>query len=315
MSTIEVLMKTNVQPIHAIIGVLSLVMLSCGGPPPTDVPYDRAQAEAEIRAIENSWAQVAVSGDPAVIAGIFADEFVGVAPDGVRYTKQGFIDDTKAHPLGFTSIEIEEMKVRFEGNVAVAQGHETFTRKDGERGRFVWTDVLVRRGEKWQLIAAQDAMVPDAEQPRSVGLFEGSAPIEHAREGIDKTRSEYVAAWKAANASKIAELYTENALVLYPNQPAVTGRSAIVKYFERFFAEFPQNEFELTSEEIEIAGQWAFDRGAYRWKGIPRAGGEPAEDRGKYLVVLQRQASGEWKVARDMDNSDRSASQAARGTQ
>jgi uncharacterized protein (TIGR02246 family) len=308
-------MKTNIQPNHVIVGLLFLGMMSCGGPPPADASYDRTQAEAEIREIEQAWAQVAVSGDSAVIERIFADDFVGVAPDGAQYTKQGFIDDTKANPLGFSSNELKEMKVRFEGNVAVAQGHETFTRKDGKRGRFVWTDVLVRRVGKWQLIAAQDAMVPDAEQPTSVGLFEGSTSMEHARAGIDKTRSEYVAAWKAANAIKLAELYTDNALVLYPNQPAVMGRSAIVNYFKGFFAEFPQNEFELTSAEIEIAGPWAFDRGAYRWKGVPRAGGKPVEDSGKYLVILQRQASGEWKVARDMDNSDRSASQVTRGTQ
>ena len=308
-------MTTNIQPNHVIVGLLFLGMLSCGGPPPADASYDRTGAEAEIREIEHAWALVAVSGDPAVIERVFADDFVGVSPDGAQYTKQEFIADTKANPLGFTFNELKEMKVRFEGNVAVAQGHEVFTRKDGERGRFVWTDVLVRRDGKWQLIAAQDAMVRDAEQPTSVGLFEGSTAVEHAREGIDKTRSEYVAAWKAANASKIAQLYAENALVLYPNQPAVTGRSAIGDYFKEFFAEFPKNEFELTSAELEIAGPWAFDRGAYRWKGIPRAGGAPAEDSGKYLVVLRRQASGEWKIARDMDNSDRAASQVTRGTQ
>jgi uncharacterized protein (TIGR02246 family) len=308
-------MTTKIRLNHVIVGLLFLGMPSCGGPPPADALYDRTQAEAEIREIEHAWAHVAVSGDPAVIERIFADDFVGVAPDGAQYTKQGFIDDTKANPLEFNSNELKEMNVRFEGNVAVAQGHETFTRKDGERGRFVWTDVLVRRDGKWQLIAAQDAMVPDAEQPTSAGLFDGSTPMEHAREGIAKTRSEYVAAWEAANAGKIAQLYTENALVLYPNQPAVTGRSAIVDYFNGFFAEFPQNEFELISAEIEIAGPWAFDRGAYRWKGVTRAGGEPAEDSGKYLVILQRQATGDWKVARDMDNSDRSASQVTRGTQ
>ena len=306
--------RINLRPKHMTCALLLLGMLSCGGPPRSDAPYNRAQAETEIRKIENSWAQVAVSGDPSVIAHIFADDFVGVAPDGVHYTKQGFIDDTKAHPLGFTSTKMVEMKVRFEGNVAVAQGHETFARKDGERGRFVWTDVLVRRDGRWQLIAAQDAMVPDTAQTTGVGLFAGSTPKEQAREGIDKTRNEYVAAWKEANASKIVQLYTETALVMYPNQPALTGRGAIGDYFEGLFAECPKNEFELTSLEIEIAGQWAFDRGTYRWKGVPRAGAEPAEDRGKYLVVLQKQANGEWKVARDMDNSDRPASQSTRGT-
>jgi uncharacterized protein (TIGR02246 family) len=272
-------------------------------------PYDPTQAEAEIREIERSWAQVAVTGDPSVCEQIFADDFVGVAPDGTQYTKQAFIDDTKAHPLGFTANELDAMKVRFEGDVAVAQGQETFTRKDGAKGRFVWTDVLVRRGGKWRIVAAQDAMVPGTGQASGAGLFAGPE-----REGIDRTRNAYVAAWLAADAARVADLYTENAVILYPNQPAIQGKPAILAYFKAFFGEFGQNEFQLTSSEIEVVGSWAFDRGSVRWKGTPSAGGKPVEDIGKYLVVLQQQPGGEWKVARDMDNSDRPATQSTRGT-
>ena len=304
----------KLQARHVIYGLILFGMQSCGRPP-ADTTYDRTVAEAEIQKIERAWAQVAVSGDPAVIEYIFADDFIGVSPDGAQYTKREFIDDTKAHPLGFISNELNEMKVRFLGNVAIAQGHETFARSDGERGRFVWTDVLERRDGKWQLVAAQDVMVPVEGQSSSGGLFASSTQSGDARAGIDKTRNAYVSAWEAGDAGKIAELYTEDALVLYPDQPAVTGRSAIVGYFKEFFDEFTQTSFDLSSAEIEIAGPWAFDRGAYRWKGIPRSGGKPIEDSGKYLVILKRQASGEWQIARDMDNSDRPASQATRGTQ
>ena len=36
---------------------------------------------------------------------IFADDFAGVSPAGVQYTKREFMDDTKANPLGVTSTE------------------------------------------------------------------------------------------------------------------------------------------------------------------------------------------------------------------
>ena len=136
---------------------------------------------------------------------------------------------------------------------------------------------------------------------------------EQDRAGINKTRNEYVSAWKAANAEQLANLYTTDALVLYPNQPAVVGSGAILAYFKSFFAEFTPKDFELTSAEIEIAGTWAFDRGTYRLRAEARAGGNPLEDHGKYLVVLQRQPDGSWKVARDMDNSDMSLAQTAPG--
>jgi ketosteroid isomerase-like protein len=35
----------------------------------------------------------------------------------------------------------------------------------------------------------------------------------------------------------------------------------------------------------------------------PRAGGTAINDEGKYLVVVQRQTDGSYKVARDIDNS------------
>jgi uncharacterized protein (TIGR02246 family) len=297
-----------------IVGLLLLIGLAACRSQQGDASYDQTQAEAEIRKMERAWAQVAVTGDPAVIERIFADDFLGVSPEGVQYTKRGFVDDTKANPLGFTSNEINEMKIRFFGNLAVAQGDETFTRKSGEQGRFVWTDVLVRRDGEWQIVAAQDVVAPGAGQPTNTALFPGADQSADARREIAKTRDAYVAAWERGNAAQIAELYTDEALVLYPNQPAVSGRSAIVDYFSGFFGDFPRNEFELTSAEVVVNGQWAFDRGSYRWKGVPRVGGSPVEDNGKYLVVLQRQADSKWKVARDMDNSDRLASQATRGT-
>ena len=90
----------------------------------------------------------------------------------------------------------------------------------------------------------------------------------------------------------MTNLYTSDAAVLYPNQPAVVGDSAIQAYFKTFFDQFVQEIFELTSEEIEVAGPWAFESGTYRWRATPRGGGPPVEDNGKYLVILRRQANG-----------------------
>lgn len=278
------------------------------GSPTVDSPFDPVQAEKAIREIEEAWAKVAVTGDPAVIERIFADDFVGVSPEGATYSKRKLIEDTKAHPLGFASNQLNEMKVRFVGHVAVAQGNETFTRKDGVRGRFVWTDVLELRSGRWQLIAAQDVIAPaDAARGST-----GAGPTDPERRAIDKTRVAYVAAWRAGDAARITELYTPDARVLYPNQPPLLGRKAILAYFKDLFDEFTTSEFELTPSEVVIYGPWAFDQGQYRWRGTPRAGGTPNEDDGKYLVILQREQSGEWRVARDMDNSDRPATRGAK---
>jgi uncharacterized protein (TIGR02246 family) len=300
--------------------------------------FDRAAAETEIREMERAWAHVAVSGNPAIIERIFTDDFLGVSPEGAQYTKRMFIDDTNAHPLGFLANEIDDIKVRFYGEVAVAQGSETFTRKGGDKGRFVWTDVLVRRDGAWKIAAAQDVVAPaggaggtpaqgaqagaagpgpGATAPGAPGggaLFTGAEGAPEARQGIDATRKAYAAAWQNGIAAEVANVYTPDAQVLYPDRPPISGHDAIVEYFTGFFTQFPKNQFELISKEVVINGPWAFDQGTYRWKGTPRAGGAPEEDYGKYLVILQRQPDGTWKVARDMDNSDRPAAQGTRGS-
>jgi len=120
---------------------------------------------------------------------------------------------------------------------------------------------------------------------------------------IDKTRNQYMAAWTAGSADRVAAMYADDAIVLYPNRGAVVGKVAILAYFKGFYEQYAQESFVLESDEIRIAGNWAYDRGTYRLAMSPRAGGSRIEDHGKYLVILERQGDGSWKVARDMDNS------------
>lgn len=304
------------RTIDGVVGIAaSLLVAALGGCSSNESSFDQAQAESEIRHMEHAWAQIAVSGDTSHIADILADDFLGVSPDGAQYTRQQFIDDTKAHPLGFTSNVVNDVKIRFHGDTAVAQGDETFTTTSGEQARFVWTDVVVRRNGEWRIVAAQDVVAPVAGHSASASLFSGADGEASARTEIDKTRAAYAAAWQKADAAVIAELYTEDAKVLYPDQAPVAGRGNIREYFKGFFQEFPKNEFVLATSEVVINGDWAFDNGTYTWKATPAAGGKPQEDHGKYLVILRRQADGRWLVARDMDNSSLPAAQRTRSAQ
>ena len=69
--------------------------------------------------------------------------------------------DTREAPKYFVSNRANDIKVRFYGDTAVAQGSETWERRSVERGRFVWTDTWVRRDGKWQMVAAEDVIAPE----------------------------------------------------------------------------------------------------------------------------------------------------------
>lgn len=105
------------------------------------------------------WAESVASGDTAVLSRILAEDFIGVDPKGKQYRKAAIIEDTKDAPKYFKSNQINDVTVRFYGQVAVAQGSESWERQNGQRGQFVWTDTWLKRNGRWQIIAAQDLSI------------------------------------------------------------------------------------------------------------------------------------------------------------
>ncbi len=126
------------------------------------VKIDYEKAEQYIRESEKQWAEAVASGDSTVIQRILADDFIGVDTKGSQYNKQHEVHGTADAPKYFKSNHLNDVKIRFYGNTAVAQGDETWVRYSGEQltGRFVWTDTWVLRNDKWQIVAAEDLIAP-----------------------------------------------------------------------------------------------------------------------------------------------------------
>ena len=122
---------------------------------------DHKEVERYIVESERQWAESVASGDMSAIERILADDFIGVDPKGRLYTKQQMIDETRSAPKYFVSNRLNDVKVRFYGKTAVAQGSETWEKHSGERGRFVWTDTWLRRNRRWQIVAAEDLIAPE----------------------------------------------------------------------------------------------------------------------------------------------------------
>lgn len=130
------------------------------------------------------------------------------------------------------------------------------------------------------------------------------ATVEQDTGAIAQVREEFGSAWNAGDVERIANVYTDNAISFPGNQATVSGRSAITKFNEDFFSQFAPGNLEIASQEVTIMGGWAFDRGTYKFTATSKANAQPMNNQGRYLVILQRQVDGSWKVVRDMDNSD-----------
>ena len=125
------------------------------------VQKDHKETERYILDSERQWAESVATGDTSAIERILADDFIGVDPKGRLYTKRQMIDDTRNAPKYFVSNRLNDVKVRFYGTTAIAQGSETWEKRSRERGRFVWTDTWLQRNGRWQIVAAEDLIAPD----------------------------------------------------------------------------------------------------------------------------------------------------------
>ena len=122
---------------------------------------DQKETERYILESERQWAESVATGDTSTIERILADDFIGVDPKGRSYAKQQMIDETRDAPKYFVSNRLNDVKLRFYGKTAVAQGSETWEKRTGERGRFVWTDTWLERNGRWQIVAAEDLIAPE----------------------------------------------------------------------------------------------------------------------------------------------------------
>jgi hypothetical protein len=114
-----------------------------------------------IKEAEAKWASSACSPQPD-LKGIIADDFQGTSPSGRRYAKDDAITtDTKSLAR---DCQLGEVKVRFFGDsIAIAYGAESSSKtNDGKETKhcLIWTDTWLKRGGKWQIVAAQDTNIP-----------------------------------------------------------------------------------------------------------------------------------------------------------
>jgi len=115
-----------------------------------------------IIAIEAKWASSSCSPQPELKAAI-ADDFQGTGTDGRRYEKaEAIATDPK---VVARDCQLGEVKVRFFGDsIAIAYGAENRVRKDkdGQETKRcqVWTDTWLKRNGQWQIVAAQDTIIP-----------------------------------------------------------------------------------------------------------------------------------------------------------
>jgi ketosteroid isomerase-like protein len=123
---------------------------------------DSPSVEQTLMQMERDWTQAGLKKDAAALDKIIADDWVAISYDGKSYTKAQVMADLKSGASATQSIDLGSMKVREFANTAIVTGSDTekstYKGKDTS-GKYVWTDVFVKRQGRWQAAASQSTKV------------------------------------------------------------------------------------------------------------------------------------------------------------
>ena len=109
----------------------------------------------------------------------------------------------------------------------------------------------------------------------------------------------------ARDLDKTVSFYADDAIVLPPNEPAVSGKENIRNLWKDFLESLASISWKTTRVEVSKSGDMASTTGTYE---MTTKNG--TKDHGKYCEVWQKKV-GTWKVGVDMFSSDLPATPAA----
>jgi uncharacterized protein (TIGR02246 family) len=130
-----------------------------------------------------------------------------------------------------------------------------------------------------------------------------------ARSSEESAIREIVSAWSQAAGAKdlnqCVSFYADDASLLPLNAPIATGKDQIRAVWSQIMSN-PDYDFSWRPTKIEVAQSvdLAYEMGTFDLTVADQAGTSSAS-RGKYVIVWKKQATGEWKVAADIFNTDK----------
>lgn len=120
-------------------------------------------------------------------------------------------------------------------------------------------------------------------------------------------------AWTAKDIDKIVALYADDATVMLPNTPVMTGKQAIGPGLKAALAD-PNFSLIIQNASVEASkgGDLGFVRGTYTVQASDPKTKKATVEKGNYVLVYKKQADGSWKIVADTAIPEAPATTAAK---
>jgi uncharacterized protein (TIGR02246 family) len=132
-----------------------------------------------------------------------------------------------------------------------------------------------------------------------------AAASESDLRAIQKLHQQDIDATLARNPQALADLFTDDAVLLEPGAPAVIGKPAILADNQKDTREHPDAKvvsYKPEIKDLQVADGWAFEWDTFEATYQESQKAEVKTFRAKALRILKKQPDGSWKFARVMWN-------------
>jgi ketosteroid isomerase-like protein len=121
--------------------------------------------------------------------------------------------------------------------------------------------------------------------------------LETFEQAFVKLNADATDAFNRGAVKTCAGFYSEDATLFLSDRPPVRGRTAIETVLQEI-ANAGAKLVPVEPLEIRSSGDMGVCAGTYVFE-MPRAGGAPVKQRGKFVTVFMRQTDGSWKAVID----------------
>ena len=132
-------------------------------------------------------------------------------------------------------------------------------------------------------------------QPKPGGLTTADSTALRALD------SSFVSAILGSDWSALTTYYTQDAVLMPPNEPSVLGPTAISQWFANTGLQV--NEFTINVSSLEGQPEMAGVRGTYTFTFTLAPATAAVTDSGKFLWLVRRGPDGRWRIAAEIWNS------------